>query len=48
MDEVCRLLRTTKLSVRIVAEQTVFENVKHLPECFKFIVDCSMGTYRGK
>lgn len=48
MDEVCRLLRTTNLSVRAIAEQTGFANVKYLPERFKSIVGCSMSAYRGK
>ena len=47
MDEVCRLLRTTNLSVRAIAEQTGFANAKHLPERFKSIVGCSMSAYRG-
>lgn len=48
MGEVCRLLRTTNLSVRAIAEQTGFANVKYLPERFKSIVGYSMSAYRGK
>ena len=37
----------TNLSVRTIAEQTGFSNVKHRPERFKSIVGCSMSAYRG-
>ncbi|MBR0506166.1 MAG: substrate-binding domain-containing protein [Kiritimatiellae bacterium] len=46
MDEVCRLLRTTNLSVAAIAAQTGFASAKHLPERFKAAFGCSMGAYR--
>lgn len=46
MDEVCRLLRTTNLSVAAIAAQTGFTSAKHLPERFKAAFGCSMGAYR--
>jgi LacI family transcriptional regulator len=46
MDEVCRLLRTTNLSVAAIAAQTGFASAKHLPERFKAAYGCSMGAYR--
>ena len=47
IDEVCRLLQTTNLSINAIAERTGFASAKHLPEKFKALIGCSISAYRN-